>query len=160
MRAAIVLLAALGACASPGEPGPDAGPPRGGDANPPAGDGGAPRADARISCADECGFSDAAPGGVPEGGACDPVRDQCAPGLTCRPEGVCGPYGDLEVGDDCSAVGHQGCGYAMVCNYEGAGGIPFACRTLCDPAAPSRCGPTETCYELPSYPGVGICLEN
>lgn len=152
----LAALVALASCSSPQPPSPDAGAQAEDGRVDVTGDGAAGAPDAQISCLDTCELPDA--GGLSYNEECDPIAQNCKPDLTCRPwdndRSLCRPVGNLSVGDDCSTDGHDGCGVAQVCNYEGTG--TFVCRSICDPTAANPC-PTGDCYLLPDRTDVGVC---
>lgn len=87
---------------------------------------------------------------------CDPTRDECAAGLTCRPDGKlrgnCRPVGALPAGALCQA--ESDCGYAMTWFSDQAGAA--RCAVICNTEAPlQRCKPNQPCWSLVGR--LGIC---
>ena len=114
-----------------------------------AGDGGV--------CFGTCPAVDAAGGTLPINAACEPLLDQCAPGLTCRirdaHDGICRTAGALLEGQVCTSVDQ--CGPNLACLSAGAGVL--RCFLVCDVGAPAlRCTSSQTCIR---YWGddTGVC---
>lgn len=88
---------------------------------------------------------------------CDPTRDECGDGLTCRPlgnlRGACRSVGPLPAGAACQA--ESDCGYAMTWYSDDVG--VARCAIICDTAAPQlRCKPDQPCLALVGH--LGFCL--
>lgn len=88
---------------------------------------------------------------------CDPTIDECAVGLTCRPDGKlrghCRPVGTLPAGAPCQA--ESDCGYAMTWFSDQAG--VARCAVICNTEAPQqRCKPNQPCWSIVGR--LGICV--
>jgi len=111
-------------------------------------------------------------GGLPQGAPCDPIDDECEPGLSCVgfvEDGiVCDLPGPASQGDSCDVVT---CGPGLVCILEDAfndclpaGGC---CTEFCDLFGPEMCPGDLFCdpfyppmFRPPGYEHLGICVAN
>lgn len=97
-----------------------------------------------LTCLGTCEVD--AGGDLPVNAPCEPTRDECAAGLTCRirdaHDGICRPVGQLAEGTACTAADQCGANMACVPTTPGM----MRCMVVCDVAAPAaRCGAAGTC---------------
>lgn len=96
-------------------------------------------------------ISDATIAGVPAS-PCDPLAPTCAANQGCYYLGAsffCAPAGTLTEGTACSDV--------ATC-VPGGDCLGGSCRTLCDTVTGAPCTESQTCQDVSSGAGIGVCV--
>lgn len=111
-------------------------------------------------------------GSLPKGALCDPIDDECEPGLSCvgfAKDGIaCDLPGPASQGEPCDV---SSCGPGLVCIVEDAFNdcLPAngCCTEFCDLLGPETCPADLFCDPFypsgaspPGYDHVGICVAN